>query len=132
MRGHSRSPCSCIVGFEKSGRLFLIPARYRESDVILVVPAFKVGTTPESYELKSVFVRFSIDKEKIRLQLAFQIITPFAGQRVRRPTMNSRSRARMESRSSTVRFRPGSWQTLFKSSLKVGVASIVLIDAGHK
>ena len=86
MRGHSRSPCSCIVGFEKSGRLFLIPARYRESDVILVVPAFKVGTTPESYELKSVFVRFSIDKEKIRLQLAFQIITPFAGQRVRRHT----------------------------------------------
>ena len=37
-------------------------------------------------ELKSVFVRFSIDKEKIRLQLAFQIIAPFAGQRVRRHT----------------------------------------------
>ena len=49
-----------------------------------------------------------------------------------RDTMNSRSRARMESRSSTACFRPGSRQTLFKSSLKVGVASIVLIDAVHE
>ena len=67
------------------------------------------------------------------MQLAFQIIAPFAGQRVRRHTHHEFKITRQNGE----QVLNGSFPTRiladsFKSSLKVGVASIVLIDAGHK